>query len=373
MARAAPPSHPPQRPPAKGRGRGAQSNRTGRFESQTRVDDHDGWEIEEEDAGRIDTRVEVDAARKVITRNDSPDVPFDRSINPYRGCEHGCPYCFARPSHAYLGLSPGLDFESRIFVKPNAGAMLARELSARGYQPRVIAMGTNTDPYQPLERRWRVMRGVLETLAEFGHPVSILTKNALIARDIDLLAPLAERGLVKTALSITTFDADLARRMEPRASAPRRRIAAVRALAEAGIPVAVMAAPMIPALNDHELETVLERAGEAGAYAAGYTMLRLPMEVGPIFEEWIREHYPDRAERVLNHVRESHGGRYNDPQWGKRMRGEGHYAELLRARYHAAIRRFGLDRRNYVLRTDLFAPPRAASPQLSLFGESQTG
>lgn len=376
MARVATPSHRPDRPPAPGRGRGAQSNHTGRFETEVREAVDDGWggdESHEWDGApkRLATHVTIDATRRIITRNDSPDVPFDRSINPYRGCEHGCSYCFARPSHAYLGLSPGLDFETRLLAKPAAGALLDKELSNPNYVPGVIAIGTNTDPYQPIERTHRIMRGILKTLAKFNHPVSILTKNALIVRDLDLLVPLAQKGLVKAALSITTEDRRLARAMEPRASTPDKRFEALRALNAAGVPTAVMTAPMIPALNDHEMEALLERARAAGASAAGYTMLRLPREVGPLFEEWLEAHYPDRARRVLKLVRETHGGRYNDPQWGKRMRGEGPYAELLRLRFHTAITRLGLNVRRFPLRTDLFRRPAAAGAQLSLFDESE--
>jgi len=374
MTRAAPSPADPLRSPASRRpaGRGARSNRSGRFEAETREHDDDGWEsLAETRALKPKTSVVAEKPRRIISRNSSPDIPFDRSINPYRGCEHGCPYCFARPTHAFMGLSPGLDFETRLFAKPDAPKLLAKELSAKGYEPRPIAIGTNTDPYQPIEKSWRIMRGVLKVLSDFNHPVTILTKNALIARDIDLLAPMAERGLVKAALSITTLDRRLARAMEPRAATPEKRFEAVRQLSEAGIPTAVMTAPIILGLNDHEIEALLERAAGAGAREAGYTLLRLPLEVSGLFREWLKAAAPYRYERVIRLVRETHGGRDNDPEFGKRMRGEGPLADIVRQRFRRSAGRFGLARRDLVLRTDLFAPPRAPAPQLSLFDESQ--
>ncbi|MEE9140536.1 MAG: PA0069 family radical SAM protein, partial [Alphaproteobacteria bacterium] len=312
------------------KGRGAVSNAAGRFEPFQREAVDDGWgDGDDDDAWApppLATTVTTDHSRSIIATNESPDVPFERSINPYRGCEHGCVYCFARPSHSYLGLSPGLDFESRLFAKPDAAMLLEGELRRPGTQARVIAIGTNTDPYQPVERRLRITRGLLEVLSAFRHPVSIVTKSALIARDLDILAPMAERGLVSAMVSVTTLERGLARRMEPRAATPGRRLETIRALSEAGVPVGVMAAPMIPGLNDHELERILERAAEAGAAAAGYLLLRLPFEIKDLFREWLEAHVPAKAPRVLALVREVRGGRLNDPRFGARMRGTGPYA-----------------------------------------------
>ncbi len=357
------------RPREKPKGRGALSNRSGRFETHQRTLVDDGWGSLEaaarEPAPR--TRVENDASRGVIARNQSPDVPFDRSINPYRGCEHGCVYCFARPTHAWLGLSPGLDFETRLFAKPEAAACLRRELAAPGYRPATLALGTSTDPYQPIERGLRITRQVLEVLAEARHPVAIITKSPLVVRDLDLLAPMAEAGLVRVLLSVTTLDRDLARRLEPRAPTPARRLAAVRELAAAGVPTGVLAAPMIPALNDAELEAILEAAAAAGAATAGYVLLRLPLEIKTLFEEWLEAHYPDRKARVLKLVRETRGGQLYDPAWGTRMRGRGVYADLLARRFEVACRRLGLDRTAWHLDTSQFRRPPADTAQLSLF------
>jgi DNA repair photolyase len=349
------------------RGRGAKSNATGRFESQVREAFDDGWTAEDEPPKPLRTEVTAERAKTIISRNDSPDVGFDRSINPYRGCEHGCIYCYARPSHAYVGLSPGLDFESRIFFKPDAGKLLARELSRPVYSPGVIHIGGNTDPYQPQERRLRVTRQVLETLERFSHPFSIITKSALICRDLDLIGPMGEARLARAAVSVTTLDRSLARAMEPRAATPERRIAAVRALAEAGAPVTVMFAPVIPGLNDHELEQVLERAAEAGARGAGYVVLRLPLEIKDLFREWLEAARPERAGRVMSLVRQMRHGRDYDMRWGERMKGDGPIAELIGARFAAARRRYGLDRPIPPLDLTKFRVPKRPEAQLDLF------
>ena len=347
-------------------GRGATSSRAGRFEPYARVAVDDGWELNEE-TRVLRTEVAVERPRSVITRNNSPDVPFDRSINPYRGCEHGCIYCFARPSHAYLGLSPGLDFESRLVARPLAPKVLAAELARRAYRPEPIAIGTNTDPYQPIEKKFRIMRGLLEVLRDFGHPVTIVTKGALVERDADILGELAARGLARVGISVTTLDRKLARGMEPRAAAPERRLAMIRTLSRAGVPVRVMMAPVIPGLNDHEIERVLEAGRDAGAVAAGYVALRLPREVAQLFRDWLAEAWPDRAAKVMNQVRELHGGRDYDPAWGKRMKGEGVRAELIGRRFAAARSRLGLDKELPKLRCDLFRVPQPESAQLALF------
>lgn len=346
-------------------GRGARTNRSGRFEPLTRENLEDGWDTAP-DAARLRTEVTIEKARSIITRNDSPDISFDRSINPYRGCEHGCSYCYARPTHAYMGLSPGLDFESRLFVKDGAAALLERELSAPGYQPRTIAIGANTDPYQPIEKQYRITRSVLEVLARARHPVGIVTKSALVTRDIDLLAPMAKEGLVKVAMSITTFDAVLARKMEPRASHPEKRLAAIEQLSAAGVPTTVMVAPIIPALNESEIELILTRAYAAGAREAGYVMLRLPLEVEEVFGHWLLTHYPDRYRHVISLVRGARGGKAYDSTFGKRMTGAGPYAWMLGRRFEAAANRLGFNRRRLKLRTDLFRRPARAGEQLSL-------
>lgn len=350
------------------RGRGARSNATSRFDSLKREAFDDGWTIEDEAPAQLRTSVLPDKAKTIIARNTSPDVGFDRSINPYRGCEHGCIYCYARPAHAFLGLSPGIDFESRLFFKPDAAALLEAELSARAYQPRVIHIGGDTDPYQPLERDLRVTRQVLEVLQRFGHPFSIITKSALIQRDADILADMASRNLVRAAISITTLDRRLARSMEPRAATPERRLAAVRTLSEAGVPVVVMFAPCIPGLNDHEMEGVLERAAEAGAVSAGYVALRLPLEIKDLFEEWLASDHPDRASRVMSLVRQIRGGKAYDSRFGARMKGEGPVAQMMSQRFKAARKRYGLDRRLPDLSLDRFAPPPKAGDQIDLFG-----
>lgn len=347
-------------------GRAAGSNATNRFEPYSRERIDDGWS-QDEDLPVARTEVREERPRKVITRNTSPDISFDRSINPYRGCEHGCIYCFARPSHAYLGLSPGLDFETRLVARPDAPEVLRAELSARGYVPAPIAIGTNTDAYQPIERDRGIMRGILAVLAEFNHPVAIVTKGALIERDIDLLAPMAELGLVRVGISVTTLDAGLCRALEPRAPAPARRLATIRRLSEAGITVRLMVSPVLPALTDHEIEAILAAGAEAGARAASSIVLRLPREVAPLFRDWLATHVPDRAERVTGRVRELHGGRDYDPEWGRRMRGQGPWADLIRARFDLALRRHGLDQTLPALRTDLFHPPSRPGDQLALF------
>ncbi|MFI4974209.1 MAG: PA0069 family radical SAM protein [Caulobacterales bacterium] len=355
-------------PTAIARGRGAQSNATGRFESRTREPFDDGWTEADETPPVLRTVLTPERARVIITRNTSPDVGFDRSINPYRGCEHGCIYCYARPSHAYMGLSPGLDFESRIFFKPEAGRLLDRELSKPAYVPAVIHIGGNTDPYQPQERRLQVTRQVLEVMTRFRHPFSIITKSALILRDLDLIGPMAKAGLARAAVSITSLDRKLARAMEPRAATPERRLSAVRGLAESGTPVTVMFAPVIPGLNDHELEAVLERAAEAGASGAGYVVLRLPLEIKDLFREWLEAERPERARRVMSLVRQMRNGRDYDMEWGKRMKGDGPIAELLAQRFRAAQRKFGLDRAHAPLDLSQFRVPAKATSQLDLFG-----
>lgn len=309
----------------------------------------------------------METARSVITYNRSPDLPFDRSLNPYRGCEHGCIYCFARPTHACLGLSPGLDFETRLVARPNAAEVLRKELSARRYKVQPIALGTNTDPYQPVERDLGIARACLEVLAEFNHPVGIFTKGALVERDLDILAPMAAKGLVRVGVSLTTLDPDLSRRMEPRAPSPARRLAAIRRLTETGVPVRVMCSPVVPGLTDHELEALLAAAQEAGADAASWIMLRLPREVSPLWQEWLAEHEPGRAAKVMARLREMHGGRDYDPRWGHRMRGEGTYAEMIAQRFKAAVKRLGLKEKTAPLRCDLFARPPQAGDQLALF------
>jgi DNA repair photolyase len=348
------------------KGRGAVSNRPGRFEPHGRAKVDDGWYLDD-DLPPLRTALTPDATRTIIARNRSPDVPFDRSINPYRGCEHGCIYCFARPTHAFLGLSPGLDFETRLLFKPEAAKLLDAELRDPKYRCDVIAMGTNTDPYQPVERGLEITRRILEVLAVFNHPVGIVTKSALVVRDLDILAPMAAKGLAQVCVSVTTLDKDLARTMEPRAAAPERRLATIRALAAAGVPTGVMAAPMIPALNDGELETILERARDAGAALAGFTLLRVPLEIAELFREWLEAHYPKRAKRVFALLRETHGGKLYDSAFGKRARGTGEYAKLLERRFEVATRRLGLNARRFDLDTTQFRPPPAAGQQLALF------
>jgi len=347
------------------RGRGAGINPTGRFEPLTRHVFDDGWETLEE-LPPFKTEVQVEKPRTIITRNASPDISFDRSINPYRGCEHGCVYCFARPTHSYMGLSPGLDFESKLFAKPDAPRLLEKELAKTGYEPRTIAIGTNTDPYQPIEKKWRIMREILEVLDAHNHPVGIVTKSALVMRDIDILSRMAERGLAKVALSVTTLDRRLARTMEPRAATPTRRLEAMRALNEAGIPASVMIGPVIPGLNDSEIERILESAHAVGAKEAGYVILRLPLEVSPIFKDWLLRHYPDRYRHVMSLVRSMRGGKDYDSEWGKRMKGTGPYAWQIGRRFEIAARRIGLNAERRKLRTDLFKAGKGEGEQLSL-------
>ncbi len=348
------------------RGRAARTNDTGRFEPYSRVAVDDGWPAEE-DPQPLRTELALETPRGIITRNTSPDIPFDRSINPYRGCEHGCIYCFARPSHAWLGLSPGLDFETRLVAKPNAAAVLRATLARPGYRPKPIAIGTNTDPYQPVEARMRIMRSILEVLSGQGHPVTIVTKGSLIERDIDILAELAGRGLAHVGISVTGLDPRLSRSMEPRAPAPARRLQVIGRLAAAGIPVRVMVAPVVPGLTDHEIEPILAEARAAGADAASWIMLRLPLEVAPLFEEWLLATRPERAKKVMGRVRDTHGGRTYDPAWGRRMTGEGVYAEMIGRRFALARRRLGFNRDLPPLRCDLFRPPSRDDRQMSLF------
>ncbi|WP_374655005.1 PA0069 family radical SAM protein [Phenylobacterium sp.] len=349
------------------RGRGARSNASGRFESQTREAFDDGWTLEDPQPAQLRTTLTAEKARTIIAKNDSPDVGFSRSINPYRGCEHGCIYCYARPAHAYMGLSPGLDFESQLFFKPEAAKLLEKELSAPRYRPEFIHIGGNTDPYQPVERETRITRSVLEVMERFGHPCSIITKSALILRDLDVLARLGARNLVRVAISVTSLDRRLARSMEPRAATPERRIGAIKALSSAGVPVSVMFAPVIPALNDHELEAVLERAAEAGASGAGYVVLRLPREIKDLFREWLATDHPDRAARVMSLVRQMRGGADYDFEWRTRMRGEGPIAQLLSQRFAAAKKRFGLEARFSGLDLSQFKVPPKAGDQGDLF------
>ncbi len=348
------------------RGRGTLSNASGRYEPVARIAFDDGWRSLD-DLPAFKTTVTTDATRKIITRNDSPDISFDRSINPYRGCEHGCVYCYARPTHAYLGLSPGLDFESKLFVKPDAPELLERELSAPGYEPRTIAIGTNTDPYQPIERRYQVMRRILEVLDKAGHPVGIVTKSALVLRDLDILARMAKRNLVRVALSVTTLDSEIARSMEPRASTPSRRLEALRQLSAAGVPASVMVAPIIPAINDAEIERILDAGAAAGVKGAGHVILRLPLEVRDLFREWLMANYPDRYRHVMKLVRDMRGGKDYDSTWGKRMTGAGPYAWMIGRRFELACDKFGLNKNRRSLTTEHFRPPRPGAQQLSLF------
>ncbi|MEM6622897.1 MAG: PA0069 family radical SAM protein [Pseudomonadota bacterium] len=346
------------------RGRGAGLNMASRYDRQFSHATYDGWHREE--AAPTRTRVQVDKSRTILAQNRSPDVPFDRSINPYRGCEHGCIYCFARPTHAHLGLSPGLDFETRLFAKPDAATLLAGTLARPGYRPETIAIGTNTDPYQPVEKRWQIMRQILDVLWEHRHPVSITTKGSLVIRDADILGRMGRAGLATVAISLTTLDNSLSRAMEPRAAAPGRRIAAIRMLAQAGVPVTVNLSPVVPGLTDHEIERLVQAAAEAGARYASSIALRLPQEVAPLFREWLAREAPDRAAKVMARVREMHGGQDYDSRWFHRMRGEGVYADILRRRFELARKRHGLGDRGPALRTDLFQVPPRAGDQLTL-------
>ena len=370
-------SDPQRRAPgaAPARGRGATFNPGNRYRTDTREACDDGWaqpvaDVPPEDAParQIATTVTIQRARTIIARNDSPDIPFTQSINPYQGCEHGCIYCYARPTHAYLDLSPGLEFETKLFAKPDAPALLRAELAKPGYTCDAIALGANTDPYQPIEREWKVTRGILEVLAAHEHPFSIVTKSALVERDIDLIAPMAAKNMARVYFSITTLDRDLARTMEPRAAAPERRLAAMRALHKAGIPVGVLVAPVIPQLNDKDMEAILEAATANGAHSAGWIMLRLPLEIAPLFRAWLDEHFPLRAAHVMSLVQQLRGGKDYVSTFGVRMRGTGAYADLIEKRFELACRRLGLNQgRNEPFDTSRFKPPRANERQGELF------
>ncbi len=352
------------------RGRGAATNASGRFEILAREDFDDGW-ARDEAPEPLATEVTWEKPKAIITRNDSPDIPFDRSINPYRGCEHGCFYCFARPTHAYMGLSPGLDFESRLFAKRGAAELLEREIATPKYKPDVIAFGTNTDPYQPIERKFRITRSLLEVLQRARHPVSIVTKSNLVLRDLDILSDMARGGLVKVFLSVTTLDRELARKMEPRAPTPERRLEAIEKLNEAGVPAGVMVAPIIPAINDSEIETILTRAFAAGAREGGYVVLRLPLELRDMFREWLQVNFPDRLSRAVSLMQSMRNGKDYEAQWGRRMAGSGPYAWMIGRRFEMAAQRLGLSETKRRLRTDLFRKPAPAASeagaQLSLF------
>jgi DNA repair photolyase len=352
-------------PPPPLKGRGAASNRASRFSATHREAFDDGWTPEERSPLR--TSVSSENARRILSRNDSPDIPFEQSINPYRGCEHGCIYCYARPSHAYLGLSPGLDFESKLFAKPGAAALLRKELARKNYAPTPIALGANTDPYQPVERDWRLTREILEVLCEYRHPVSITTKSALIERDLDILSIMAKDRLVQVQVSITTLDKVLARALEPRAAAPERRLQTVCRLSGAGIPVTVLMAPLIPVLTDGEIESLLARAAEAGAAHAGYILLRLPLELTELFREWLEFHYPLKASHVFSRLRDVHGGKDYRAQFGLRHSGSGPYADMIRQRFRLASRRHGLNARTLQLNMALFHAPASRPVQTSLF------
>ena len=349
------------------KGRGAADNPQGRFERDEREAFDDGWEPDADEARQPRTEVTLTQARSIISRNASPDIPFTQSINPYQGCEHGCIYCYARPSHAYLGLSPGLDFETKLFAKANAAELLRAELSRPAYRCEAITIGANTDPYQPIERKYRITRGILEVLAECNHPLGIVTKSALVERDLDLLAPMAKKGLIHVFISIGTVDHELMRRLEPRTAAPTRRFAVLRALNEAGVPCGVLVAPVIPFLNDRDMETVLERSAAQGAVMAGYQILRLPYELKDLFKDWLERHYPLKAAHIMSQIRQMRGGRENDPRFGTRMSGEGVFAELQGKRFRAACERHGLNLRGREqLDTTHFRPP-AGTSQLNLF------
>jgi DNA repair photolyase len=349
------------------RGRGASSNHDPRYLSTTREVDDDGWGNEDEEPHALKTTVTIERAKTIISRNSSPDLPFDQSINPYRGCEHGCVYCYARPAHAYMDLSPGLDFESRLFSKPNAAELLIDELGRKHYQCSVISLGANTDAYQPIERKLGITRSIIEVLAAHQHPVTIVSKSSLVERDIDLLAPMAALGLAQVFISVTSLDRVLSRRMEPRAAAPQRRLQTISKLAAAGIPTGVMFAPVIPALNDQHLEDVFAAAANHGARFAGYVMLRLPREVNGLFKEWLALNYPLRADHVLNRIRDIRQGQENDTQFGRRFKGTGPIAELVGQRFRRACARHGLNRSTHTFTTDLFRPPVKETAQLQLF------
>jgi len=355
--------------PGPRKGRGAASKPDARYLKDTRAEFDDGW-YREADMPALQTTVTVEHSKTIITRNKSPDIPFEQSVNAYRGCEHGCVYCYARPTHAYMDLSPGLDFESRLFVKPEAAELLRRELAKPAYECKPIALGTNTDPYQPIERDWQVTRAIIQLLHDCNHPLTLVTKSRLVERDIDLLAAMAERRQAQVFLSITTLDHELARKLEPRATAPARRIECLRRLSAAGISTGIMFAPVIPAINESELERVLETAAEAGVSHAGYVMIRLPHEVRDLFREWLDNHYPNRAAHVMNLINDIRSGRDNDPAFGSRMRGQGVFADLVRRRFRKTCKQLGINRSNYQLDTSRFKPPRTKdSPQMSLFEE----
>jgi len=350
------------------KGRGTASNVSGRFEQLSHTDYDDGWGSLDEDIPALTTQTITDATKSIITWNRSPDIPFDRSINPYRGCEHGCTYCYARPSHTYLGFSAGLDFESRIIIKPDAATLLRKELGKKGYLCQPMALGTNTDPYQPLEKQLRITRSILEVLAEYQHPVSIVTKSAMVERDMDILGEMAAKNLAKVFISVTTLNREISRRLEPRAAAPERRLETIRRLHETGIPVGVMTAPIIPVLTDPELETILAKASAAGAMTAGYVLLRLPLEVAPLFEAWLHQHYPLKADHVMSIIRQSRDGRENSAAFHDRMKGSGLFAEMIRQRFRLATRKLGMNTEKQPLDTTRFTPPVSAdNKQMRLF------
>lgn len=350
------------------KGRGAASNAAGRYERFAYDAFDDGWDIPE-DVERLETRLTPERAKTIVNELESPDLGFERTVNPYRGCEHGCIYCYARPAHAYVGLSPGLDFESRIFFKPDAAKLFEKTLVKKGYEPKLIVLGGNTDVYQPTERKLRITRSLLDVAWKFRQPIGLVTKSALVLRDLDILSEMAKLNLAKVAVSVTTLESKLARIMEPRAAAPRRRIETIKALAHAGVPVTVMTAPIIPALNDHEIETILETAAAAGASRAGYVVLRLPLEIKDLFREWLDAHVPDRARRVMKLVREMRGGKDYDPEWSKRLVGDGGYARLIRLRFQQASERLGLSGPPHPSDTSHFRIPMVSSRQLDLFAE----
>lgn len=352
---------------ASGKGRGARSNASGRYEKDQREEVNDGWDLDE-DLPPLRTDVTLEKPRKIITFNTSPYVGFDRSINPYRGCEHGCIYCFARPTHAYMGLSPGLDFESKLFAKPSAPKLLEKELSDKNYRPQVIAMGTNTDPYQPIERKFQIMRGILTVFSKFNHPVTILTKSQNITRDLDILGPMAEKNLTRAMVSITTEDKALARSMEPRASAPKWRFEAIKKLVDAGVSTGIMTGPMIPGLNDDEMEGIMEKAAELGASFSAYTVLRLPLEVSPLFQEWLETFAPTRAKRIMRHIRDMNGGRDYDPHWSRGREIKTPYAQLIGQRNARARAKLGFNRERTPLDLSLFRVSEEVSGQMDLFG-----
>ena len=349
------------------KGRASLTNETPRFELNTRENISDGWDLMDDDLPVLRTEVREERVRTAINRVKSPDLPFDRSLNPYRGCEHGCIYCFARPSHAYLNLSPGLDFETRLIARPNMAEVLEDELRARRYKVAPMAIGSNTDPYQPIEKEYEIMREILDVLARFDHPVAIVTKGSLIERDIDILAPMAAKGLVRVGISVTSLDRGLSRKLEPRVPAPARRLQTIQRLSEAGIPVRAMVSPMIPGLTDHELESILQACKDAGATAASWIMLRLPREVSPLFQAWLAEHYPAKVGKVMGKLRDMHGGKEYSADWNKRMRGEGPYADLLSARFRQACARLGISENAPDLRCDLFEAPLESGRQMALF------